>query len=189
MIRQTAVTSIVRADRGHASACAKAVGAAISRGVGTSGTAKTPSACAWCGAGRQHSARPDGAKMMPLKPNMPRRNVRAASAPSLCHNHRKSLKLRRRVVTQQEFFFPLPLCDRPGCHEPSRKSGRNQAAYCGDACRQAVNRVRDRERKWLQRGTFQGRQARTREYEAARARRRGKPQDLDRPPPSHSWPP
>jgi hypothetical protein len=87
------------------------------------------------------------------------------------------------------FFFPLPLCDRPGCHEPSRKSGRNQAAYCGDACRQAVNRVRDRERKWLQRGTFQGRQARTREYEAARARRRGKPQDLDRPPPSHSWPP
>lgn len=70
-----------------------------------------------------------------------------------------------------KIFFALPLCDRPGCYEPSRKSGRNQAAYCCEACRQAVDRVRDRERKWLQRGTFQGRQARTREYQAARAHR------------------
>ena len=86
MISQTAVTSIVRGDRGHASACAKAVGAAISRGVGTSGTARIPNAYAWYGAGRQHSGRPDGARMIAPKPNTPRRNVRAASAPSLCHN-------------------------------------------------------------------------------------------------------
>jgi hypothetical protein len=31
--------------------------------------------------------------------------------------------------------------------------------------------VRDRERKWLLRGTFQGRRAREQEYQAARARR------------------
>jgi hypothetical protein len=67
-------------------ACAKAVGAAISRGVGTSDTARMPNACAWYGAGRQHSGRPDDASMIAPKPNTPRRNVRAASAPSLCHN-------------------------------------------------------------------------------------------------------
>jgi hypothetical protein len=39
-------------------------------------------------------------------------------------------------------------CDRPGCFEPQRPSGRAPARYCGDGCRQAVRRVRDRERKW-----------------------------------------
>jgi hypothetical protein len=68
-------------------------------------------------------------------------------------------------------FSPPPLCDRPGCHEPVVKSGRNQARYCCSACRQAVRRVVDRERKWLWRGTFRGRRAREQEYQAARARR------------------
>jgi hypothetical protein len=35
--------------------------------------------------------------------------------------------------------------------------------------------VLDRERKWLKRRTFQGQQARKREYQAARERRYGKP--------------
>jgi hypothetical protein len=73
--------------------------------------------------------------------------------------------------------FPTPLCDRPGCHEPPLKSGRYQARYCCPACRQAVRRVLDRERKWRLRGTFQGRRARDREYQAARARRRGEQHD------------
>jgi len=68
-------------------------------------------------------------------------------------------------------FSPTPMCDRPGCHEPAPKSGRNQASYCCCACRQAVRRVVDRERKWQFRGTFRGRQARQREYQAARTRR------------------
>jgi hypothetical protein len=42
-------------------------------------------------------------------------------------------------------------CDRPGCFEPRRPSDRTPARYCGDACRQAVQRVRDRERKWKRR--------------------------------------
>jgi hypothetical protein len=86
-------------------------------------------------------------------------------------------------------FFALPLCNRPGCPEPPRTSGHHQAAYCCSTCRKAVQRVVDRERKWRQRGTFQGRQARMREYQAARARRRGKLPDVDRSPPSQPPPP
>src|SRR5262249_20092881 len=72
-----------------------------------------------------------------------------------------------------KIFSPNPICERPGCHEPPIKSGRNQAKYCCPSCRQAVSRVLDRERKWLKRGTFQGGRARQREYQAARARRCG----------------
>jgi hypothetical protein len=72
-----------------------------------------------------------------------------------------------------KIISPTPMCHRPGCHEPLVKSGRNQARYCCSACRQAVRRVLDRERKWQWRGTFQGRRAREQEYLAARARRRG----------------
>ena len=74
-----------------------------------------------------------------------------------------------------KIFSSTPICARPGCHDTPVKSGRNQAKYCGRTCRQAVQRVRDRERKWLKRGTFQGRRARLREYQAARARRCGAP--------------
>jgi hypothetical protein len=74
-------------------------------------------------------------------------------------------------------FALTPLCDRPGCHEPPVKSGRSQACYCCSACRQAVRRVVDRERKWQFRGTFRGRHARKQEYQAARARRCPKPPD------------
>ena len=70
-------------------------------------------------------------------------------------------------------FSSLPLCDRPGCHEPSLKSGRSQARYCCCACRQAVRRMLDRERKWQLRGTFRGHRAREQEYKHARARRCG----------------
>ena len=45
-----------------------------------------------------------------------------------------------------KIIFPTPFCARPGCHEPPPKSGRNQAKYCCPACRQAVQRVLDRER-------------------------------------------
>ena len=74
-----------------------------------------------------------------------------------------------------KIFWPFPLCQRPGCHAAPPKLGRNQAKYCCRACRQAVDRVLDRERKWLERDTFQGRQARKREYRAAAARRGGQP--------------
>ena len=65
-------------------------------------------------------------------------------------------------------FFPLPVCERPGCHEHSVRSHRNQARYCCPACRQAVRNVLDRERKWRSRGTLAGRKKRAIEYQAAR---------------------
>ena len=68
-------------------------------------------------------------------------------------------------------FFSLPLCDRPGCHEHPVDSARNLARYCCPACRQAVRNVRDRERKWLSRGTLDGRKKRIIEYQAACRRR------------------
>jgi hypothetical protein len=84
--------------------------------------------------------------------------------------------------------FSLPLCDRPGCHQPPVTSIRNPARYCGAACRQAVHNVQDRERKWLARGTLDGRTKRAIEYRAARrnraARRQATPADgPPRPPP------
>jgi hypothetical protein len=88
-----------------------------------------------------------------------------------------------------KIFSPTPLCDRPGCHEVPPKSGRSQSHYCDDGCRQAVQRVLARERKWQVRGTFRGQRVREREYQAARTRRREQPHDHSRampprPPPS-----
>jgi len=48
---------------------------------------------------------------------------------------------------------------------------RNPARYCCPACRQAVHNVQDRERKWLSRGTLDGRKKRAIEYQAARRHR------------------
>jgi hypothetical protein len=50
-------------------------------------------------------------------------------------------------------------------------SVRNPARFCSLACRQAMRRVVDRERKWQWRGTFKGRRQRLQEYAHARARR------------------
>lgn len=60
-----------------------------------------------------------------------------------------------------------PLCDRPGCYEPPRDSRRAPSAYCSDACRACVRRVKDRERKWLARNTKAGQRKRRLEYHAA----------------------
>jgi hypothetical protein len=119
--------------------------------------------------------------------------VRAVSVPNPHPKHRRSLRLRRRVVTQrkwfcqfpgvtgtprlrrrvvtQQMFFRLFFCDRPGCYELPQKSVRNPACYCGRACGEAVRRVLDRERKWQSRGTLQGRCKRASEYQAAHTRR------------------
>lgn len=47
--------------------------------------------------------------------------------------------------------FPEDFCDRPGCYQPLPRDSRAPARYCGGDCRQAMRRVRDRERKWLTR--------------------------------------
>ena len=44
--------------------------------------------------------------------------------------------------------IPKDFCDRPGCYEPKANSDRNTAKYCGIACRNAVHRVRERDRQY-----------------------------------------
>ena len=86
---------------------------------------------------------------------------------ALCHEFTKPYDPREQVSDLRIEPTKVP----QGCHEPVAKSGRSQARYCCPACRQAVRRVVDRERKWQFRGTFRGRRAREQEYQAARARR------------------
>ena len=52
--------------------------------------------------------------------------------------------------------IPGPICDRVGCYESPRPSCRCPAHYCSHECRDAMQRVHDRERKWLWRNTFAG---------------------------------
>jgi hypothetical protein len=67
--------------------------------------------------------------------------------------------------------LPEIFCDRPGCYEPPRPSAPATAHYCSDACREAMRRVRDRERKYLARKTQAGRLKRQQEYRAAKLKR------------------
>ena len=49
--------------------------------------------------------------------------------------------------------LPESFCDRPGCYEPTRASQRNRAKYCGNDCRNAVDRAKDRQRKSIARSS------------------------------------
>ena len=69
--------------------------------------------------------------------------------------------------SRSEAPLPRVLCDRPGCYEPPRDGCRAPSSYCSDACRQAMRRVKDRERKYLGRKTKAGRLKRRLEYCAA----------------------
>lgn len=186
-VRKSAAVRPEGADRVHGFASAKGAGASTSRGGGTSATARIHTASGRSDAGRRRSARPDIARMPMSKPGTPRPSARAVSGPSPRLRLLRAQNLRRRVVTQQKLFFP-PFCDRPGCHEHPVRSPRNPARYCGAACRQAVRNVLDRERKWLVRGTLDGRKKRAIEYQAARRRRLCRQGHIAHPRPSRSPP-
>lgn len=158
---------------GHASepASARDAGGSMRRDAGTSDIARILIVKARSAAGRPRVAKPNAAKPRKSKPNTPRPNTRAVNKPSRRRKPPRAWKLRPRVVTRQK-IFSLPVCDRPGCHEPPQTSVRNAACYCSRACRQAVRNVLDRERKWKSRGTLDGRKKRAYEYQAARQRRR-----------------
>jgi hypothetical protein len=117
MLIQNAVAVPVRDDRGRGSACAKAAGAPTNRSVGTNVIARIPNAGGRSAAGRRRGGRRDGVCTLRPKPSTPRRNVRAVlprrkrcavRVPHLCRKHRRTPRLRRRVVTQQKFFGRLP---------------------------------------------------------------------------------
>ena len=44
--------------------------------------------------------------------------------------------------------IPKNFCDRPGCYEPKVESIRNTAKYCGNDCRNAVQRIEQRARQF-----------------------------------------
>jgi hypothetical protein len=158
------------ADRARGSACAKGAGESTSPAPGISATARSQNAAAWSAAGTRRGARPGGARIPTSGRNMRRPNARAERGPRPRLRPNRIRNLRLRVVTQLPLFFS-PLCDRPGCHEPPVNSPRNPARFCGPACRQALRNVHDRERKWVTRGTLEGRKKRAYEYQAARRRR------------------
>jgi len=60
-----------------------------------------------------------------------------------------------------------PFCDRPGCWEEPASVGGQRSSYCAQTCRQAMERVLDRERKARQRKSFCGRYKRQLEYSRA----------------------
>ena len=115
--------------------------------------------------------RPNVARMTLSKPSTPRQRRIAVSESSSRPRRLKTPKLYPRAWSRTPIFFLLPVCDRPGCYKAPKKSVRNRARYCCAACRQAVRKVQDRERKWLSRGTLDGRKKRSFEYRAARKRR------------------
>jgi hypothetical protein len=169
-LKYDAGARLERADRDCGLACAKSVIVNTCRGGGTSATVTTRSVCGKSVVGRRRGARPSTARMTRPGHATPKRRGSAVKEPRPL----RTWILRPRVVTQhvqQKIFFSPPLCNRPGCHEAPVKSPRNPGRYCCPACRQAVYNVLDRERKWLARGTSDGRNRRAIEYQAARNRR------------------
>jgi hypothetical protein len=58
-------------------------------------------------------------------------------------------KPRRGRAWSRSNRIPEYFCDRIGCYDPLPTNSRAPVRYCGGDCRQAMRRVRDRERKWL----------------------------------------
>ena len=55
-----------------------------------------------------------------------------------------------RVITTEHFFFDHS-CDRPNCYEGIRRTRRSPLQhFCSQECRRALERVRERERRWKQ---------------------------------------
>jgi len=140
-----AVVSISQAaaadDRGRGFVCAKAVDKNSSRDAGTSVTARIPNACARCAAGKRPSVRRNGVSTKRSKPSTPPPNVRTAGVPPLRPNHPRLLKLRRRVVTQQEFFYRGRCASGRGVtnRPPSRAATRQPTAAAPAARRFTVS--------------------------------------------------
>ena len=160
------------ADHDSGPVCARAAIASTCRAAGTSATAKIRSASGRSVAGRPGGlgARPNIARTPRLNAATPRRNESTVDGRRPRPRPLRTQTLPR-AWSRSRKFFPLPICDRPGCYERPVSSARNPAHYCCVACRQAVRNVQDRERKWLSRGTLDGRKKRAHEYRAARQSR------------------
>ena len=170
-VRESTIVRPEGADRARESACAKGVGASTSHGAGTSATARSRIACGRSAAGRRRGGRPNVARTMPRQsPARPGREGAPSASQSLRPRPLKTQKLRSRVVTQQNLFFTSALRSARLPRTPCELAPQPGTLLL-PACRQAVRNVQDRERKWLLRGTLDGRKKRSFEYQAARQRR------------------
>ena len=97
------------ADRAGGSACAKAVAVSASPGVGTNATARIRNAGGRFFVGRRRGGRPNTGRMPKSKPSTPGQKARAVSKRGLRPRPLRTRRLRRRVVTQQNLFFPSRL--------------------------------------------------------------------------------
>lgn len=84
------------------------------------------------------------------------RQRQARAGPGLGEPPPAGAPLERRAWSRRRKMFS-PFCHRPGCYEPLPQGGRVPAWYCGFACREPMQRVLDRERKWLRRKRADGR--------------------------------
>jgi hypothetical protein len=106
-VRESTAARPEGADRARGIACAKVVGASISRGVGTSATARIRNAGGRSTAGKRRGGKPDIASTPTSKPVTPRLRKSAASERSP-----RLRLLRTHEVTSArghaaEIFFPL----------------------------------------------------------------------------------
>ena len=167
------------------SACAAGVTASTGPGGGISGIARTRSAGNSCAAGRPPSGSNSGVSSRKFVRRMRQRSVSGVpgGVPQAL-TRRYALVTRERLPEEKQDegrgawsrskSFSAPFCDRPGCYDAVRESCRCQARYCSDGCRQALRRVRDRERKWLNRHTQGARSPRPPEYPAGRSAQRAR---------------
>ena len=104
-VRKSTAARPEGADRARENACAKVVGVSISRGVGTSATARIRNAGGRSTAGKRRGGKPDIASTPTSKPGTPRLRKSAASERSPRLRLLRAQSLRRRVVTGQKVFF------------------------------------------------------------------------------------
>ena len=178
ILRQAGVSRPGGGGWGGASVCGKNAAGGFRRNGITNGTAKTPSACGRCNAGmRRNGNRSVGPNPRDASDTR-RQNASGENgghlSPQRRPKTRPSPRTRLRSLARGHAAkkFSEAFCDRPGCYEPVRESRCAPASYCGDDCRAAMRRVRDRERKSLRRKTEAGRFKRRLEYQAAWAQRR-----------------
>ncbi len=162
---------------GPAFVCARAAGVFTRRGVGISGIASSRSACWRFAAGRTRSAnnsvasgrkyassrRPPSGSDASGGARPVRGQRRSEPAPVPPRSNSGAWSRRRKNSA--------PFCHRPGCYNSLPPATGGPVRYCCAACRQALQRVLDRERKWKRRNVPAGRGR----QRGARQARRGTP--------------
>lgn len=96
---------------------------------------------------RRHRASPENRQKHAQRERM-RRLENAARIPQATDSALQTVPENLDSAWSRPVILPKDFCDRPGCYEPKANSDRNTAKFCGNACRNAVHRVRERDRQY-----------------------------------------